>query len=141
MYGKEIEPKINIQSGGQNINMNIMEKNVRHIMEPQETSLKKTFVTLIQLKWVRVSCMIVFFLFFHKLLKKIFHFFDIDEIYSNTYMLWISIIVIFYTLLPIKRGYLPKSSTNTISTTQTILFFITIFMSCVTLLYGIYIRH
>ena len=139
MYGKEIESKINIQSGGQNIN--IMKKNIQNIIEPEETRLKKIFVTLIQLKWVRVSCMIIFFLFFHKLLKKIFNFFDIDEIYSNTYMLWISIIVIFYTLLPIKRGNLPKSSSNTISTTQTILFFITIIMSCVTLLYGIYIRH
>ena len=139
MYGKEIEPKINNQIGGQNI-INIKE-DVQRIIEPQDSMLKKSFITLFQLKWVRVSCMIVFFLFFHKLLKKIFHFFDVDEIYSNTYMLWISIIIIFYTFLPIKRGYLPHSSSNSLNKSQSVLILLTIIFACISLMYGIYIRH
>ena len=138
MYGKEIEPKINIQSGGQTTNI---KRNVLDIMKPEDSLLKKTFITLIQLKWVRVLCMFVFFLFFYNILKGIFHFFDVDEIYSNTYMLWISIIIIFYTFLPIKRGYLPNSSSNTITKSQTILFLITILFTCIALMYGIFIRH
>ena len=135
MYGKELETNINVQSGGSNVQLstppkiipNLKSEISKIIKPPTENDgfVNSMLNTFIYNKLARVGFMALFFMFFYNVILYVFNFFDVDEIYSYTYTLWISIIVILYTFLPIRLSYLPKS--NGSMTFQTmILIFVTI---------------
>ena len=135
MYGKELETNINVQSGGSNVQSpppakiipNLKSEISKIIKPPTENDgfVNSMLNTFIYNKLARVGFMALFFMFFYNIILYVFNFFDVDEIYSYTYTLWISIIVILYTFLPIRLSYLPKS--NGSMTFQTmILIFVTI---------------
>ena len=135
MYGKELETNINVQSGGSNVQSptppkiipNLKSEISKIIKPPTENDgfVNSMLNTFIYNKLARVGFMALFFMFFYNVILYVFNFFDVDEIYSYTYTLWISIIVILYTFLPIRLSYLPKS--NGSMTYQTfLLIFVTI---------------
>ena len=63
-------------------------------------------------KLFRLFLLFVFFMFFYQIIEKILFFFDVDEIYGNTYLIWFSSIVILWALLPVRSSYLPHSSST-----------------------------
>ncbi len=163
MYGKEIEEKINIQSGGtfsspssivNPINKKQLKNEIKEIVKPDlldrnYPNFKKGFINFTNAyrKYIRITIMILFFLFFYKILLNILNFFDVDEIHSNTYMLWLSIVIILYTLLPIKKSYLTSKlqngsddSKNT-NNFSSIYLLLTIFFIILSILSGIFYRH
>ena len=77
----------------------------------------------------------------------ILNFFDVDEIHSNTYILWLSIVLILYTLLPIKKSYLSSKTssnnedTNNSNNYSSILHIITILFVILSILSGIFYRY
>ena len=54
-------------------------------------------------KWIRIVLMIGFFLFVYKILYAIGVFFAIDTIILSMYMCWTGMIVLFGSLLPVKK--------------------------------------
>ena len=194
MYGKEIEQKINIQSGGGEhtpsseeksllINNDIrqdggegatntkpldqkeLSKNIENILDSEpKTGIFGNIVNMFSSstsftknslynfssayrKYIRITIMILFFLFFYKILMSILNFFDVDEIHSNTYILWLSIVLILYTLLPIKKSYLSSKTssssedTNNSNSYSSILHIITILFVILSILSGIFYRY
>lgn len=144
MYGKELETNINVQSGGSNVQSstppkiipNLKSEISKIIKPPTENDgfVNSILNTFIYNKLARVGFMALFFMFFYNVILYVFNFFDVDEIYSYTYTLWISIIVILYTFLPIRLSYLPKS--NGSMTTQTM---ILLLVTLMTFVYSIFL--
>ena len=73
---------------------------------------KASTIYLMNTKLFRLFILFVFFSFFYQIIEKILYFFDVDELYGNTYLIWFSVIVIFWAFLPIRSSYLPKSSST-----------------------------
>ena len=59
---------------------------------------------LLSNQFIRIVLMIFFFLFVNKILFAIGVFFGIDPIILSIYMCWITMIVLFGSLLPIKKS-------------------------------------
>jgi len=59
---------------------------------------------LLSNQFIRIVLMIFFFLFVNKILFAIGVFFGIDPIILSMYMCWITMIVLFGSLLPIKKS-------------------------------------
>ena len=73
---------------------------------------KKASLQLLNTKLFRLFVLFLFFSFFYQIIEKILFFFDVDELYGNTYLIWFSTIVTLWALLPIKSSYLPYSSSH-----------------------------
>jgi len=54
-------------------------------------------------QFIRITLMIFFFLFVSKILYAIGVFFGIDQIILSIYMCWITMLILFGSLLPVKK--------------------------------------
>jgi len=61
------------------------------------------FSSLLNNKFIRITLMIFFFLFVYNILFAIGIFFAIDSIILSMYLCWISLIILFGSLLQIKK--------------------------------------
>jgi len=148
MYGKELD--IKLQTGGTSEDV---ENKIRPVEQPipnlkseltkiigdtiKPSATQKFLNTFIYSKLARVSFMALFFMFFYSLLLYIFDFFDVDEVYSYTYTLWVSIIIILFTFLPVTESYLPKSK-GELTKPQTIILFTTMIVFIYSIMMAIY---
>ena len=58
---------------------------------------------LLSNQFVRITLMVFFFLFVYKILYAIGIFFGVNEIILSTYMCWITMIILFGSLLPVRK--------------------------------------
>lgn len=77
-----------------------------HINEIKDSAQIK-ILQYMNTKLFRLFVVILFFMFISRIIVSIMKFFDIDEVYSTTYIAWISILAIFWAFLPEKETTLP----------------------------------
>jgi len=75
------------------------------------------FTKLLSNKFVRITLMVLFFLFVYKILFAIGLFFSIDSVILSMYLCWIGMIILFAALLQSKRTHFNVTPPVTFSVT------------------------
>ena len=118
MYGKE-EHTIRTQCGGENVVVNNatqqqQEKVFKKILSPEPIMVKSSILNeekspFLHGKSMKLIILIFFFFIFRGILSKIHDFFDIDDVYSNTMIAWLGVIILLWVALPNDLSSLKKT--------------------------------
>lgn len=65
-----------------------------------------SFYGMLSNKWVKIVVATFFFIFIYKIIYQIGIFLGWDEFILDSYMLWLAILIILITILPINRSIL-----------------------------------
>lgn len=87
---------------------------IRKILNPTPSLIRGSLddtekLSFMQGKTMKLAILVFFFMIFRSILYKIYDFFDVDAVFSNTMTAWLGVVILLWVALPSKLSVLKRS--------------------------------